>query len=361
MSCPNFAIFITLKVNIILLMLKSMKRTRFSRWEVTDPSFTPQADISPFIPGFGYTQMRSVIDDLGYDTMVGLTSNICVVEEDPKIILVNDNRELCELDLESMTFNEGTFSPSRSRKSSHESYCRRYYQLSSNGRYLVAAYITCPPAFGFTKPRLGDEQPEFRSLNKTRIELRFAELSATAEQMRKIELEYSEPELPEDHWHQIDFSPDLSMLRAGRVIFDLQASDHPLMFGSNSLLSHLEYGGGSHVSFSPCNGYLITFRPVNTAAVNFGLFRICRITRKIEKLATNGLEGLEGYVNWAAFHPILPLLLLTCCARRASDGQNDLEATKVVEVDLREPELVPIVLLQKLVSIGSQSYWTYFS
>ena len=346
-------------------MLKFIKRTHFSRWAVTDPGFARQADTSLFIPGFGYRQMHSLfIPGFGYSTM-GPTSNVCVVEEDSRIILVNENRELYELDLKSMTLNEGTISPSRSRKSSHEPYCRRRYQLSSNGHRLVAAYITCPQTFDFTQPGLGDEQLESRNSNKTRIELRFVELSGTAEEMQKIELEYLEPELPKNHWHDIALSPDLSMVRAGRVIFDLQAPDYQPMSVPNSLLGHLKYGGGSFVSFSPCNGYLTAFKPVDTATavepVSFGLFRVCRTTRRIEKLATNGLEDLVGCVNWAAFHPMLPLLLLTCSACRASDVKKDLKATKVLEIDLREPKLVPIVLLNKLVLMGLKSYWAYFS
>ena len=290
---------------------------------------------------------------------MGSTSNICVVEEDSRIILVNTNRELYELDLESIFLNEGAFSPLRSRKSTHEPYCRTMHVLSSNGDSLVAAYITCPQAFDFTKTTLRDEQSESRNSNKTRIELRFVELSGTAEQMQKIELEYLEPELPEDHWHEIDFSPDLSMVRAGGQIFDLHACDYPSMSVPSSLLSHMEYGNSSFLSFSPCNGYLANFKRTDVAAtvepVTFGLFRVCRTTKAIEKLATNGLEDLVGCVIWAAFHPTLPLLLLTCSVCRASDMKQDLKATKVVEIDLREPELVPIVLLQKLVLMGLKS------
>ena len=193
-------------------MLTFTNRTRFSRWEVKDPGFAPRADTSPFIPGFGYRQMHSVfIPGTGYGT-VGLTSNICVVEEDSRIILVNENRELYELSLKSMNFSEGTFSPSRSRDSAPETYCQKCCQLSSNGHRLVAAYITCPQNFHFTKPRPKDEHPDVRKSNKTRIELRFVELSRTAEQMQKIELEYLETELPKNHWHPINFSRDLSMV-----------------------------------------------------------------------------------------------------------------------------------------------------
>ena len=284
---------------------------------------------------------------------MGSTSNICVVEEDFRIILVNMDRELYELDLECMTYDEDTLSLSRSRNSSREPYCQECYDFSSNGHRFVAAYFNCPQTFDLTKPRLGDVESEFRNSNKTRIELRFVELSGTAEQMQKIELEYLEPELPKDHSHEIDFSPDLSMIRAGSVIFDLQAPDYPPMSIPNSFLSHLQHGGGSKVSFSPCNEYLTTFKPVDTAAaiepVSFGLFRICRTTRTIEKISTNDLEDLVRYVSWGAFHPTLPLLLLTCIACRASDMIKDVKATKVVEIDLREPELVQIILLQKSV------------
>ena len=331
----------------------------FSRWAVTDPSFTPQAGTSLLIPGFGFDQMVPLFL---INCQRGLNSNLSVVEEDLRIIIVNENRELYELDLRSMTFKESVFSPSRSRKSSHEPYRQRRYQLSSNGYRLVAYYINCPQTFDITKPRLGDKQLEARNSNKTRMELRFVELSGSGGQMQKIELEYSEPELPKDHRHDnIALSPDLSMVRAGRNIFDLEASDYPPMSAPNSLLSHLENGDRSSVCFSPCNGYLIAFEPGYTAAdfdsVSFGLYKICRISRTIRKLAIDGLEDLVGYVTSAAFHPMLPLLLLTCSACRARDAWKDLGATKVVEVDLREPKRVPVILLQKLVSMDFESYW----
>ena len=272
------------------------------------------------------------------------SSNICVVEEDSRIISVNADRELYELDLNSMTFNEATFSPSRSRKSSHEPYCQIHYQLSSNGHHLVAYYLTCHQTFHFTNARLEDEQSESRNSNKTRIELRFVKLSDTAEQMQKIELEYLESERPEVHWHDIQFSPDLSMVRANRQIFDLQASGYPQMSIPNSLLSHLAYGG--YMSFSPCNGYILGYL-VDAEPVSFRLFRIYRTTRKIEKLATNGLEDLVGCINQAEFHPMLPLILLTSSACLVSDMGKDLRAIKVVQIDLREPEPVPIVLFEE--------------
>ena len=318
----------------------------FSRWAVTDPSFTPQADTSLLIPGFGNTQMVPWF--LGRSQR-GLNSNLSIVEEDLRIIIVNENRELYELDLKSMTFKESEFSPSRSRKSSHKPFCQRRYQLSSNGRRLVAYYINC--GFDITKPRLGYKQLEARNSNKTRMELKFVELSGSDGQMQKIELEYSEPELPGDHGHHIALSSDFSMVRADSKIFDLEASDYPLMSVPNSLLSLLEKGVRSSVCFSPCNGYLIAFD-----SVSFGLYKICRISRTIRKLAIDGLEDLVGYVTWAAFHPMLPLLLLTCSA---SDAWKDFGATKVVEVDLRKPKPVPVVLPQKLVLMGFESHWAF--
>ena len=319
---------------MVLLMLTLMERTHFSRWAVTDPSFAPQAATSLLIPGFGYCQIYTS------------SSNICVVEEDSRIISVNEDRELYELDLNSMTFNEGTFSPSRSGKSSHEPYCQARYQLSSNGDHLVAYYITYHQTFDFTNARLGDEQSGSRNPNKTRIELRFVKVSDTAEQMQKIELEYLESELPKHYWHDIKFSPDLSMVRAGRQIFDLREPNHPLMSVPSSLLIHLEYGRPSEVFFSSCNDYLIGYI-ADVEPVNLGLFRICRTTRKIEELAINGLEDLVGCISQAEFHPMLPLILLTSSACRENDTRKDLRSIKVVQFDLREPKPVPIVLFEE--------------
>ena len=326
-------------------MLTFRARTHFSRWALTDPSFAPQADTSLFIPDFGYGQMY-ITSLLTPDFDFRPSSNICVVEENSRIILVNDNRELYELDLKSMNFNEGTFSPSRSEKSSHDPYCHVNYHFSSDGYRLVVSYITCPQKFGFSNARLGDEQSESPNSIKTGVELRFVELSGTAEQIQKVELEYLEPKLPKLHGHDIDFSPDLSMVRAGRQIFDLQAPDYPLMSVPNSLFNQSEDGRHSDFSFSPCNNYLIDYN-IGEKNGNFGLFRICRTTRTIEKLAINGVADLVGCINQAEFHPILPLLLLTSSVCRESEWRNDLTALKVVQIDLREPKPVPIVLFEQ--------------
>ena len=341
----RFAILRTLDTNIVLLTNTFMERTHFSRWAVTDPSFAPQADTSLFIPAFGYGQMytRSLIDP---DFDLRPTSNICVVEEDSRIILVNGNRELYELDLKSMTLNEGKFSPSQSREPPHEPYCQIWYNFSKQGHRLVASYITCPQTFNSSNARLGDEQSEPQNLKKTRIELRFVELSNTAEQMQKIELEYLESELPIFHQHDIKFSPDLSMLRAGHQIFDLEASNYPLMSIPNSLFSQLGYENYSEITFSACNDYLIAYK-IDVESGNFLLFKICRTTRTIEKLATNGLEDLVDDIGHAEFHPMLPLLLLTGNVYRGSDMKEEMETIKVVQFDLREPDPNPLVIFEK--------------
>ena len=330
-----------------------MKRTHFSRWAVTDPSFTPKPETSLFIPDISYAQL--IIDLSGGNTFV--------VEADSIIILVNENRELYEFDLKLMTFSEGgAIPPSQSRNFSHQPYCQSSYILSNNGHRLVAYYTTCPQRSDFTKTEPEDEQPKSRNSNKTRIQLRFVELSGTSEQTQKIELEYLEPDLLNVHYHPIAFSPDLSMVRAGSYIFDLQVPDYPPLSFPGSLL---RYRHGQSVSFSPCNGYLTIILHEDTVAesvrVIFGLFRICRSAGRIEKLATKCVEDLVDYIGWAAFHPMLPLLLLTCSACPTSDMRKDLKATKVVEIDLREPKLVPIVLFQKLVLMGFKYYWAYFS
>ena len=341
----RFAILRTLDSIIVLLIITFMERTHFSSWAVTDPSFAPQADTSLFIPGFGYGQMniRNSID-LNFDFRP--TSNICVVEEDSKIILVNGDRELYELDLKSMTFSEGTFSPSQSRESPHELYCQIRYNFSKKGHCLVASYINCPQTFDSSKARLGDEQSESQNLKKTRIELRFVELSNIAEQMQKIELDYLESELPISHWHYINFSPDLSMVRAGRQIFDLQASNYPPMSIPDSLFSQLGYENYSEISFSACNDYLIAYT-IDVESGNFQLFKICRTTRTIEKLATNGLEDLVDDIGHAEFHPMLPLLLLTGSVYRGSDMKEEMQTIKVVQFDLREPDPDPLVIFEK--------------
>ena len=314
-----------------------MKRAHFSRWAVTDPSFVPQAETSLSVPSFLYSTFY-------------VNSNICVVEKDSMVILLNQDRELYELDLKSLAFNRSTISASESRSLPHQSYCEGSYELSNDGHCLVAYYVTCPKWSDSTKMESEDEQSKSLGSSKTRVELRFVELFGLIDQVRKIELLYSDPNTSANHHHLVTFSPDLSLVQAGPHVFDLLAPDHPkLSFSDHSLL----FLGGKpyqHICFSSCNRYLVVIQDRNRAAkeehATCRIFQIYRTARRIEWLTITGLEStvVDGF--WAAFHPNLNLLLLTIRKERGielKDARKDIaKAIEVVEIDLAELKAVPI-------------------
>ena len=325
---------IRLVLKILSLTSTFAIRTRLSRWALAEPSFVLQAETTLFIPDFITHKFWT-------------NQGICVAEENTQIILVNQNRILYEVDLSRLTFTDGTL---QGGNISQRPYCLGEYKVSSDGHRLVAYYITCPQWSGsdLSEHENGKSMPPDSS--KTRIELRFVDLSGTADQVQKIELEYFDPNAPTDHGHIVTFSPDLSMVQAGTCIFDLLAPGHPSLSFPDFLLSLQRFEKGFHISFSSCNGYLIAIEDriarASDAPVTFGLFRICRGVGRVEKIAMNGLEDLVACAYWAAFHPMLPLVLLTCIKNRASDMKDDPTAATVIEIDLQDHQPVANAILE---------------
>ena len=335
----NFGFVLYFRSSIItihLLMLATENRTHFLRWAVIGSSFIPQKETHLIIPGFGEFQIEAA-------------GNVCVAEQDSNIILVNRDRVLYELDLTQLNFKENTLASPRSGHISHQPYCKKGYQLSSHGHRLVAYCITCPELFGSTESKCEDGQSTFGQPRKARIEVRSIDLSGPENQMQRIELEYTEPYLPGDgHHHVLTFSPDLSMVRAGSYILDLQAPENPPLSLPTSLLKTTDCQWGVNVSFSSCGAFItVTTSEDVTAAgktATFELFRICRAAGRLEQIVIKDLADLVSYAISVAFHPTLSLLLLTCITCRASDIKCNPTAIKVLEIDLHEIKPVPIVI-----------------
>ena len=322
-------------VQVGLLMVTHIYRTRFSRWAVTESSFVPQAETSLSIPGFGPSQ-------------IWMGRNISVAEEDSKLILVTEDRILYELNLSCLKFNEGTLALSQSRNLAQHPYCQRQFQISSDGHRLVAYFTICPQWSDYTTSERGSETSKSQNLSKTRIELRFVNLAGTTNLIQQVELEYVDLGTAPDHEHVVTFSPDLSMMQAGTYIFDLLAPGHPSLSLPDFLLSLLRFGKGFRLSFSSCNDYLIVIEGQKARAeytpATFGLFRISRSVGRVERIVMIGLEDLVAYAISAAFHPTLPLLLLVCRTRRAKDIDDISIAIKAMEIDLKEHRQVQVAI-----------------
>lgn len=278
--------------------------------------------------------------------------NICVAEKDSRIILVNADRILYELDLSCFTFINDTLRPSQSGNSSQQPYCQRQFQVSSDGHRLAAYYTICPHWSGHSTSERGSETSKSQDLSKTRIELRFVDLAGMADQMQQVELEFVEIRSVTYHRHFVTFSPDLSMVQAGTYIFDLLAPDHPPLSLPDSLLSVLRFEKGFRMSFSSCNGYLTAIEGDNCrdegAPVTIGLFRICRSVGRVERIVMIGLEDLVAYGVSAAFHPTLPLLLLVFITPRANHTKNNSTTIKTMEIDLEDLKPVQIAIPERI-------------
>lgn len=146
----------------------------------------------------------------------------------------------------------------------------------------------------------------------------------------------------------ITFSPDLSMLQAGPHIFDLLAPGHPQLSFSSSPLNHLRHEEGARIRFSACNGYLTVIEVKDFGEKDkFALFRLFRIHRaagKIEKLVITGLDDLVVDGIEAAFHPTLPLVLLTYIMYCGNGLRDVAKAVKLVEIDLEALRSVQVVI-----------------
>ncbi len=331
-------------VEILLLILTSRNRTHFSRWTLIEPSVLPKGETSVYISGF---VLSPFISSANFDHG---GHNICIAEENSKIVVVNSDRVLYELDL-SLSIKKGTLAPPASGNPPYRPYCQREYRISSNGCRLAGIFIRCPKCSDPTMSERREEHSKSPISSKTHMELMFVDLSGAADQKQRLYLEYIDTEFSAFHYHAVTFSPDLSMMQVGPHIFDLLASDLvPLSF-PDSPLGKPGLENIPSMSFSSCNDYLIVTEGKGAIAeaepATFGLFRIFRTAGTIEKLVIAALNVFTADAISGQFHPTLLLLMLTWISRQGSDvegsASKDIGKTIIVaEIDLLEARSVPI-------------------
>ena len=304
---------------------------------MSKPSLVPHEETRLFVPYF-------YLLSGGSSGLSPIGAGVSVVEEDSMIVLVTAERVLYELDLQRLNFMEGSLATHRGTSHPHPLYCQRGYQVSSDGVRVVGFYIRCSEGSTTTTSERHEElgSPDF---TRCRLELKFLDLSGTADHVQTTVLEYigpKSPVSPNSHMHTITFSPDLSMLQAGPHIFDLSAPPHPrrLSFPDSSFeIMRLERH--SQISFSSCNYYLVIIEgegeddEARIGCTTIRLFQLCRTAGKIEEIKKAGLDDLIADGCCAAFfHPVLPLLVATCITYREIDVKGTVCAIKVVEIDL---------------------------
>ena len=320
---------------MILLTIFFRDHIRFSRWTISEPGLIQDQGTDILIPKFEIPPH---------------TGNISMVEDKSTIVMVSNDRTLYEIDSEKLTFRDSTLMTSKNSTIQHQTYCQRNYWVSGNGLEVVGAHFKCPAWSDISTCDHDDMRPLSPGFRNIRITLQFALLSGTNDQVRTVELEYSDFDLSTSHeYHETTFSPDLSLLQAGPHIYDLSAPGHPRLsfpdFPPNYRGRPKE---DSEISFSPCGKYMITIKGRDPVAEGekaiFGIFRIYRTAGRLERVLIADLEGLAAASFLASFHPTLPLLLLTCHTHQNFNIMDVEVAITVVEVDLEALESIPIEL-----------------
>ena len=320
-----------------LLILFSRNKAHLARWTLSEPSFIPPEETRLFIPHF-YLYLYHL-------TFFSSRGKFCLAEDGSNIILVNSHRVLYELDLQRLNFKDGSLAPPGD---SHQAYWYRYHRVSCDGCRVVAIHIRYTEWDESTTFGRRNGQSESHDFNKVRAELYCANLCGPADQIKNLEFEYSDPNLPLSHMHSVIFSPDLSILKVGPHIIDLLVPGHTQLSFPDSSLDKLQDGDDSCVSFSPCNKFLIIVEGKEKLAedkyARLGLFRICLAAGKIERLAVAGLNELFAVRFESHFHPWLPLLLLTCIIYRGDNAEGVGNSIKVMELDLEALESVEVAI-----------------
>ena len=259
------------------------------------------------------------------------------------IILTDDDRVIYELDLGRLDCRDGTLTISVGSENQHQRCCQRGSRVSNNGLRAVIFYIQCCTSTETSTYNHGEEQWTPAGPLQTRIELVFVELDGTFEQVRRVELQYRDPYPSTTHDHVINLSPDLSLLQAGLHIFDLSTPGYRRLFSPDFPLSNIREMRESSVSFSSCNDYLTVIKCADSLPkgqkVTLELFRISRSARSIKKIVLADLEGFMADYIFAAFHPVLPLLMVTFLDY---DAEGSWRLVKVIENDLEALKTIPV-------------------
>ncbi len=336
---------------MMLMILTSISRIHVSRWALIKPGILNQTLATVFIPG---SSLKIMIYE---------GSQVCVAEDNSKIVVVDSNRVWHELDLSRSNFEERTLVSPGSGDPLHRPYCQREHEISSNGCRLVEAHVRCPKFSGYSTSESEEDYPSSPNLSRIHMELMFLDLSGTSDQRQRLELEYTVPELKAFHFHIIRFSPDLSLVQAGPHVFDLSAPViAPLSFTDSPICWSGQYDSSS-MSFSACNGYLVVIESKGPVAedefATFGLFQIHRTSGTIRRIAIPALNGMVAHASSGRFHPTLPLLVLTWASRHRSNVKGHItdisEAIEVVEIDLLELKSAPINFPRKNTLAGDRS------
>ena len=262
------------------------------------------------------------------------------------VILMNKDRVVYEFDLQSWKLEDSILATAEGINSPYRPHCDSGYRVSRNGSRLVGFYVRCPNWSEATTRAHAEEHSAALDIGKARLELNIFDLSGTADQVQTLELEFAVPEYRRSHGHSIDFSPDLSIVRAHGQIFDLMTPGYPSLSFIGNALEKLQEVQYQIITFSSCNRYLVLTKNNRRRAADestaYGIFRIYRTNGKIEKIAIPGLDNVVADGFSAAFHPEVPLLVLTCFTRPEPSVRNAANYINAIEIDLEALRTSPI-------------------
>ena len=254
------------------------------------------------------------------------------------VILVTVDRVVYDLDLQCLKLENGILGTIGAISSPYRPDCFSGHQISRNGSQIIVFYISCSERPGTTTRGHTEEHSAVLDIAKTRLELRMFDISGTTNQVRILELEFAEPRPPISHRHVIRFSPDLSIVQAGADVFDLLSPGHPRLLFPDNPLEKTRQGKHWSITFSSCNRYLVLIENKDNNATDgfatYGIFRVYRAVGKIEKVVIPGLDDLVADGFSAAFHPEIPLLVLTYFTRPEPGARNTANYINAIEIEL---------------------------
>ena len=101
-----------------------------------------------------------------------------MIDEDSLVILVTMDRVMYEIDLQTLKLEDSILATTEGFNSLYRPFCHSGYRISNNGSRIVGFYMRCPEGSET------EEHLETLDVGKTRLELKFCDLSGTADHVQ---------------------------------------------------------------------------------------------------------------------------------------------------------------------------------
>lgn len=244
-------------------------------------------------------ELPAAISDLHLQIVQGSTKAF--------LVLGHHNRILNEIDMRDFPVNASTEIQFDSTMDETERIL--HHQVSSDGYYL--GFVFC----------VYDELVS----SKEKLFVQVTDLSPLKNSTKSIELcGYVADEITKAKGESVDFSADLSILRVGNWVFDLNSAPDDV---TAAQFSESESNYERRAVFSPCNRFICLIDDGH----KFKIYELRRSTKALIELSVQGAQFSSGLRCAGKFHPHLPILLL---GGAPLDQTGWINKCEVIEIDL---------------------------